>query len=81
MLFEFADRATTSAGLIDLRHFLEEASEDAAVYCCGPEALLAAVAGDIDHRDFVLSQDEKDSNDVMMVCVSRSRGSRIVLAP
>ncbi|NYE47151.1 ferredoxin-NADP reductase [Spinactinospora alkalitolerans] len=30
-------------GLIDLLDVLGEAREDAAVYCCGPEALLAAV--------------------------------------
>ena len=31
------------------------------------------------HRDAVLSPDEKAANDVMMPCVSRSRGGRLVL--
>lgn len=40
----------------------------------------AVISGDIEHRDEVLSDEEKKSNDRMMVCVSRSRdGSRLVL--
>ena len=35
--------------------------------------------GDIDHRDSVLDDDEKEANEVMMVCVSRCRGPRLVL--
>ncbi len=35
--------------------------------------------GDVDHRDSVLDDDEKESNEVMMICVSRCRGSRLVL--
>lgn len=32
-----------------------------------------------DHRDSLLSEDEQDSNETMMVCVSRSRNGRLVL--
>lgn len=32
-----------------------------------------------DHRDSVLDQDERDANDCMMICVSRSRHQRLVL--
>lgn len=32
-----------------------------------------------EHRDTVLTQDERDAGDVMMVCVSRARTSRLVL--
>ncbi len=35
--------------------------------------------GEVDHRDSVLDDDEKESNEVMMICVSRCRGSRLVL--
>lgn len=35
--------------------------------------------GDIDHRDVILSQDEKAANQTMMLCVSRARGNRLVL--
>jgi len=34
--------------------------------------------GEVDHRDYVLSADEKKSNKVIQVCVSRGRG-RLVL--
>ncbi|WP_216895354.1 PDR/VanB family oxidoreductase [Nocardia alni] len=39
-------------------------------------ALLAGVA---DHRDSVLTQEEKDENSSMMICVSRAKASRLVL--
>ncbi|MFN8196388.1 MAG: PDR/VanB family oxidoreductase [Nocardioidaceae bacterium] len=35
--------------------------------------------GEVDHRDSVLDADEQEANDAMMVCVSRCRGSRLVL--
>lgn len=35
--------------------------------------------GEVDHRDSVLDEEEKESNEVMMICVSRCRGSRLVL--
>jgi len=35
--------------------------------------------GEPDHRDSVLSDEEKAANDVMMTCVSRSRTERLVL--
>ncbi|MGE5117011.1 MAG: PDR/VanB family oxidoreductase [Betaproteobacteria bacterium] len=35
--------------------------------------------GDIDHRDYVLSDAEKASGKVMQICVSRCRGKRLVL--
>jgi ferredoxin-NADP reductase len=37
------------------------------------------VDGEIDHRDSVLDPEEQESGEVMMVCVSRCRGSRLVL--
>jgi ferredoxin-NADP reductase len=39
----------------------------------------AVLNGDIDHRDSVLSDDERAAGDTMFVCVSRSRSPRLVL--
>ena len=36
-------------------------------------------AGRIDHRDFILSDAEKERGDTMMVCVSRARDDRLTL--
>jgi hypothetical protein len=36
--------------------------------------------GEVDHRDAVLDDEERASNDVMMIWVSRCRGSRLTLA-
>ncbi len=35
--------------------------------------------GDVDHRDSVLSDHEREENTTMMICVSRSRSPRLVL--
>jgi ferredoxin-NADP reductase len=35
--------------------------------------------GDVDHRDSVLSDEEHEANESMMICVSRCRGDRLVL--
>ena len=37
------------------------------------------VEGDVDHRDSILDEEERDSNEVMMICVSRCRSARLVL--
>lgn len=37
------------------------------------------LGGAIDHRDSVLSETEQDSGTTMMICVSRARGTRLVL--
>jgi ferredoxin-NADP reductase len=39
----------------------------------------AVLAGTPDHRDTVLSDDERESNATMMICVGRSRSPRLVL--
>ena len=39
----------------------------------------AVVEGEPDHRDSLLSEDEKAAGDYMMICVSRSVGPRLVL--
>ncbi|XVU29316.1 PDR/VanB family oxidoreductase [Actinoplanes sp. CA-054009] len=37
------------------------------------------IDGEVDHRDSVLDEDERAANDVMMICVSRCKGSRLTL--
>lgn len=37
------------------------------------------VSGEIDHRDSVLEDDEREEGDVMMICVSRCKGKELVL--
>lgn len=45
---------------------------------CGTcESLV--ISGMVDHRDSILDEEEQAANDVMMICVSRSKSSRIVL--
>jgi ferredoxin-NADP reductase len=39
----------------------------------------AVLEGEVDHRDSVLDEDEKEAQDCMMVCVSRARTPRLVL--
>jgi ferredoxin-NADP reductase len=37
------------------------------------------VDGDVDHRDSILNDEEKESNEFMMICVSRCRSGRLTL--
>jgi ferredoxin len=39
----------------------------------------AVLSGEIDHRDSVLSEEERAEGEVMMICVSRARCPRLVL--
>lgn len=61
---------------------LEDNGAGVPAACC--EGLCATcrtgvVEGIPEHRDFVLSQAERDANDQMMICVSRSRSDVLVL--
>ena len=40
---------------------------------------IDVISGVPDHRDVILSDDEKDANDVMQICVSRAKSARLVL--
>lgn len=40
---------------------------------------VAVVDGDVDHRDFVLSEEEHQAGKSMLVCVSRCRSAQLVL--
>lgn len=35
--------------------------------------------GEVDHRDEILTEEEREANDTMFICVSRSHGDRLVL--
>ena len=37
------------------------------------------MAGEIDHRDYVLTAREKAEGNVMQICISRAKGARLVL--
>lgn len=37
------------------------------------------VSGDVDHRDSLLSDEEREAGDTMMICVSRCKGQRLIL--
>jgi ferredoxin-NADP reductase len=40
---------------------------------------VTVIDGLVDHRDAVLSDEERESNSVMMLCVSRARSNRLVI--
>lgn len=40
---------------------------------------VGVLDGDVDHRDSVLEEEEQEAMDCMMVCVSRCKGTRLVL--
>jgi ferredoxin len=40
---------------------------------------VRVLSGEVDHRDSILSSAERAANETMMTCVSRARGSRLVL--
>jgi ferredoxin-NADP reductase len=37
------------------------------------------VDGDVDHRDSILNEDEREANETMMICVSRCRSAQLTL--
>ena len=39
----------------------------------------AVLSGEVDHRDSILTAQERQANDTMYVCVSRARSARLVL--
>ena len=55
---------------------------NAASYCregeCGT-CIVKVVEGEPHHKDFVLSENERASNSVMAICVSRSKSKRLVI--
>lgn len=60
----------------------EQAGLDVPTSCregtCG-SCETRVIEGDVEHRDWILNADERANAGVMMVCVSRCRGKRLVL--
>jgi ferredoxin len=40
---------------------------------------IAVRAGEIDHRDVILSPEEREAGEAMMICVSRARSDSLIL--
>ena len=61
---------------------LRDAGVDVAFSCeegtCGT-CETRVIDGEVDHRDSILSKKERDTNDRMMICVSRAKSGRLVL--
>jgi vanillate O-demethylase ferredoxin subunit len=45
---------------------------------CGVCA-TTVIEGEIEHRDYVLSERERSEGNVMQICISRCKGQRLVL--
>jgi ferredoxin len=61
---------------------LREAGHDVDCACsegaCGT-CITDVLEGDIDHRDSILTDEERSAGDCMCICVSRACGARLVL--
>ncbi len=81
---ELAQRGTTVTVTPDrtVLQAVAEAGVDVLSSCrqgiCGT-CETAILAGEPDHRDSILDDDERDAADCMFICVSRARGDRLVL--
>jgi len=64
--------------LYALREHGVELLSDCQAGICGT-CEVGVLEGEVDHRDFVLSEAERAANQFMMVCVSRARSGRLVL--
>lgn len=75
-------RTVTVPGGLTILEALEAAGIEAASSCregiCGT-CETNVLDGLPDHRDSLLSEEERAANDTMMICVGRSRSSRLVL--
>jgi tetrachlorobenzoquinone reductase len=74
-------RVTVDAGC-SILEMLEQAGIDVPSSClegvCGT-CETAIVDGEAEHRDSILSPDEREANETMMICVSRSKTPSLVL--
>ncbi len=77
-----SDRTITVAGDQSLLAALSAHGISVASSCgagiCG-SCLVSVVAGNVDHRDSFLSDDEKAQQDLMCICVSRAAGEHITI--
>ncbi|MFM0736302.1 cytochrome P450/oxidoreductase [Paraburkholderia xenovorans] len=64
--------------LAALRHANVDVQSDCEEGLCG-SCEVRVLAGEVDHRDVVLTKGERQSNTRMMTCCSRAAGNRLVL--
>jgi len=64
--------------LASLRAANIDVSSDCEEGLCGT-CEVRVLAGEVDHRDMVLTKAEREANNRMMTCCSRARGSKLVL--
>jgi ferredoxin len=65
--------------LATLRRANVDVQSDCEEGLCG-SCEVRVIDGDIDHRDLVLTKSERQTNQRMMACCSRAKGSKLVLA-
>lgn len=70
-----ADRTILDVVSNDLKVFVSTSCSEGTCGTC--ETIV--VSGEVDHRDVVLTPEEKEANESMMICVSRCKGRRLVL--
>lgn len=73
--FDIAEGQNILDTLLDAGYDIPFSCNDGMCGTCETRVL----AGEIDHRDSVLTPAERASNDRMMICVSRAKGARLVL--
>ena len=69
---EYASKPLLAAAGIDVQ-------SDCGEGLCG-SCEVPVVAGDIDHRDKVLTQSERAGNHRLMACCSRARNGKLILS-
>ncbi len=62
-----------------LRHASIDVQSDCGEGLCG-SCEVQVLAGEVDHRDTVLTRTERQAHTKMMACCSRACGERLVLA-
>jgi len=77
-----SERSILVAADVSILKAVEEQGMSPAFSCregtCGT-CETAVLEGEVEHRDSILTEDERQANDTMMICVSRCLSSRLVL--
>jgi len=75
--FDVAEDESILDRLLDLGVDLANDCRDG---ICG-SCIVGVLGGEVEHRDYVLTEKEKRDGRKMLVCVSRCRSERLVLDP
>ncbi|MBY4575647.1 oxidoreductase [Gordonia paraffinivorans] len=70
-----ADRSILDVVTKDLGIFVSTSCSEGTCGSCE----TAVVSGEVDHRDVVLTPEEQEANESMMICVSRCKGRKLTL--